>query len=435
MTVCRRFLKVIGWLGLLGLLSVPVSRAEQILDRIIAVVGDQIILQSELEFQLQVYLAQTGQKIDEPARMRMLKSQLLEQMINDRLIQTQAEKDTTLRVTPHEVEVALEEHLQKIKSQFSSEEEFSQKLAEENLTVRELKIKYRQDVRSQILKERLINQRLAKVTVSAKEVRDFYNAYRDSLPSQPASVKLSHILLPMKPSQKTLDSLESFAESIRQKALAGEDFSFLAQTHSQDPTAKTGGDLGFFSRGELDSTFERVAFSLAPGEISGVVSTAYGFHLIKVEERKADQVRARHILILTTPSAEDQSRAERLADSLYQLLESGADFGSLAQEFSGDPTSQKLGGDLGWVAVEVLEPVFLKAISDLKPGEISPPTKSQYGIHIFKLQERQEKRELTLEDDWDSVKELAKRHKTGEEIQKWVADLRKKIYVEVKPES
>jgi peptidyl-prolyl cis-trans isomerase SurA len=416
-------------------LALSVSRAEQILDRIIAIVGDQIILQSELDFQQQVFLAQTGQKIEDPARLKQLKSQLLEQMINDRLIQAQAEKDSTLRVTPNEVETALEEHLQRIKSQFATEEEFLQKLAEENLTVRELKLKYREDVRGQILKEGLVNQRLAKVAVSAKEVKDFYNNYRDSLPSQPASVKLSHILLPMKPSQKTLDSLESFAESIRQKALAGEDFAVLAQTFSQDATARTGGDLGFFGKGELDSTFERVAFSLAPGEISGVVWTVYGYHLIKVEERKSDQVRARHILILTTPSAQDQNRAERLADSLYQLLRNGADFSSLAQEFSGDPTSQKLGGDLGWVAVEVLEPVFLKAISNLQPGEISPPAKSEYGLHIFSLQDRQEKRGLTLDDDWDTVKALAKRHKTGEEIQKWVADLRIKIYVEIKPES
>jgi len=418
----------LGWLAL----SSAVLPAQQVIDRIVAVVGDQIILQSDMNFQLQLYLAQTGQKSQDPSQLKALKNQLLNQMINDRLILAQAEKDTTLNVTPKEVEVALEEHLQRIRSQFASEEEFLQQLSQENLTVRELKIKYKPDVRSQLLKEKLISQKLGKVTVSSKEVRDFYNNYRDSLPPQQAAYKLSHILLQIKPSQKALDSLRSLTEDVRQKALAGADFATLAQTYSQDPTSKNGGDLGFFGRGELDSTFEKVAFSLAPGEISGVVKTQFGFHIIKTEERKGDQVHVRHILILGNPSASDEQLVQRLADSLYQLLNNGADFAALAKEFSNDAGSQKLGGDLGWVPVVNLEPVFQQALGNLKPGEITPPFKSPYGIHIFKLQDQQEAKPLTLDQDWDSIKELARRYKTGQEIQKWVADLRKKIYVEVK---
>lgn len=431
MRASRFLLWLLGW-SACSAISPSILQTQQVIDRIIAVVGDQIILQSDLNFQLQLYLAQTGQKPQDPSQQKALKNQLLDQMINDRLILAQAEKDTTLNVTPKEVEAALEEHLQRIRSQFASEEEFLQQLSQENLTVRELKIKYKPDVRSQLLKEKLIGQKLGKVTVSTKEVRDFYNNYRDSLPPQQAAYQLSHILLQIKPSQKTLDSLRNLAEDVRQKALAGADFAILAQTYSQDPTSKNGGDLGFFGRGELDSTFEKVAFSLSPGEISGVVKTQFGFHLIKTEERKGDQVRARHILILDAPSAYDEQLVQRLADSLYQLLQQGADFAALAKEFSNDAGSQKLGGDLGWVPVANLEPVFMQNLGNLKPGEITPPFKSPYGIHIFKLQDRQEAKPLTLNEDWDSIKELARRYKTGQEIQKWVADLRKKIYVEVK---
>ena len=422
---------LLGW-SACSAISPTVLQAQQVIDRIVVVVGDLIILQSDLNFQLQLYLAQTGQKPQDPSQLKALKNQLLDQMINDRLILAQAEKDTNLNVTPKEVEVALEEHLQRIRSRFASEEEFLQQLAQENLSVRELKIKYKPDVRSQLLKEKLISQKLGKVNVSSKEVRDFYNNYRDSLPQQQAAFKLSHILLQVKPSQKTLDSLRSLAEDIRQKALAGTDFASLAQTYSQDPTSKSGGDLGFFGRGELDSTFEKVAFSLAPGEISGIVKTQFGFHIIKTEERKGDQVQARHILILDAPSPSDEQMAQHLADSLYQLLQNGADFAALAKEFSNDAGSQKLGGDLGWVPIANLEPVFQQTLGSLKPGEITPPFKSPYGIHIFKLQDRQEAKPLTLEEDWDSIKELARRYKTGQEIQKWVADLRKKIYVEMK---
>jgi peptidyl-prolyl cis-trans isomerase SurA len=408
------------------------SEAQQVIDRIVAVVGEQIILQSELDFQLQLLVAQTGQKPTSEVQLRDLKRRLLDQMINDRLILAQAEKDTSLSITSKEIETALEEHLQRIRSQFASEEEFLQQLSQENLSVRELKIKYRADMRAQILKEKLIGQKLGRVTVSAKEVRDFYQQYQDSLPVQQAGLKLSHILLEVLPTQKTLDSLRSLMEDIRQKASAGADFSTLAKAYSQDPTAQTGGDLGFFGRGELDSAFEKVAFSLSPGEISGVVRTQVGFHLIKVEERKAGQVRTRHILIFASPSADDEREVQKLADSLYLLLKNGADFGALAQKFSNDVGSQKLGGDLGWVNVEVLEPVFKQALANLQIEEITAPFKSPYGIHIFKLQDKRDSRRLTLEQDWDSIKEMAKRHKTGQEIQKWVADLRQKIYLEVK---
>ncbi len=408
------------------------ARAQQVIDRIVAIVGEQIILQSELDFQLQLLLAQTGQKPGSEAQLKEMKRELLEQMINDRLILAQAEKDTSLSVTPKEIETALEEHLQRIRSQFASEEEFLQQLSQENLSVRELKIKYRPDVRAQILKEKLMGQRLGKVTVAAKEVRDFFQQYQDSLPAQQAGMKLSHILLEIQPGPQTLDSLRSFLEDIRQQALAGADFSTLAKTYSQDLTAKNGGDLGYFGQGELDSTFERAAFSLNPGEISGIIRTQFGFHLIKVEERQADRVRARHILLLASPSAEDERKVQNLTDSLYQLLKNGADFGALAQEFSDDIGSQKLGGDLGWVNVEILESVFKQALSDLPIGEITAPFKSPYGIHIFKLWDKRESRRLSLEEDWDTIKELARRHKTGQEIQKWVAGLRQKIYLEVK---
>ena len=128
------------WLLAWSALSPAVLQTQQVIDRILAVVGGQIILQSDLNFQLQLYLAQTGQKPQDPSQLNILKNQLLDQMINDRLILAQAEKDTTLNVTPKEVEAALEEHLQRIRSQFASEEEFLRQLSQENLTVRELKI-------------------------------------------------------------------------------------------------------------------------------------------------------------------------------------------------------------------------------------------------------------------------------------------------------
>jgi len=190
--------------------------------------------------------------------------------------------------------------------------------------------------------------------------------------------------------------------------------------------------LGFFQKGELDPEFEKAAFSLKAGEISGVVQSQFGFHLIKLEEKKGDQIRARHILLIAKPSEKDLTEAKRRTDSLYQAIQNGADFGELANQFSQDEESRAQNGDLGWFPVAQLEPVFQEALKDLKIGEYSPPVESRFGLHIFKLMEIKESRKISLETDWDSIKEMARRYKTNLEIQEWLKELQKTTYVEIK---
>jgi len=192
--------------------------AQEVVDRIAAVVGNQIVLESELETQVQIYLAQSGVTNPTQEDFKRLKQDILEQMINDRLILVQAEKDTTIRVSPTEIENALEQHLDRLKSQFGSEEEFIKQLEKENLTLKDLKRRYKQEVRNQLLKDRLVQKRVAKVNASAKAVKDFYEMYKDSIPDQPQSVHLAHILLTVELSQSTLDSLKQRLENIRKEA-------------------------------------------------------------------------------------------------------------------------------------------------------------------------------------------------------------------------
>lgn len=426
----RSLFIITHWVCLL--ISASFISAQEVVDRIAAVVGNQIILESELETQVQIYLTQSGVTNPAQSEFNRLKQDILEQMINDRLILVQAEKDTTIKIGPTEIENALEQHLERLKSQFGSEEEFIKQLEKENLTLKDLKRRYRQEVRNQLLKDRLVQKRVAKVNVSAKAVKDFYEMYKDSIPEQAQSVHLAHILLTVELTQATLDSLRAKLENIRKEAISGADFATLAAKYSEDPTAKTGGDLGFFQKGELDPEFEKAAFSLKIGEISGVIQSQFGFHLIKLEEKKGDQIRARHILLIAKPSEKDLGEAKRRADSLYQAIQNGADFGELANKFSEDEESRVQNGDLGWFPVPQLEPVFQEALRDLKVGEYSPPVESRFGLHIFKMAEKKESRKISLENDWDTIKEMARRYKTNLEIQDWLKELRKTTYVEVK---
>jgi peptidyl-prolyl cis-trans isomerase SurA len=412
-------------------LGVP-PKAAEVLDRIVAVVGNQIILESELEAQLALYATQFGVDLKDDQKRKELEKEILEQMINDNLLLIQAEKDTTIEVTSKEVESAAEEQMKKVKSQFSSEEAFQDQLKAEQLTENELKKKYKEQIKKQMLIDKLTSKKLSRVSVSNKEVKDFYEAYKDSIEDQPESIKLSHILLEIKPSQTTMDSLKKKAEMVLSLVKKGEDFTKLAEKYSDDPSSTNGGDLGFFKKGDMIEKFEKVAFSLNPGETSDLVETEFGYHIIKVEEKKDDLVHARHILILVRPSREDTIRVENLADTLYDRLLKGADFGELAKEYSADEESRKMGGELGWYPVAQITPEFKEGVKDLNIGEISRPIKSQFGIHILKVLDKKEERKLTLDDDWDTIKDMARRKKTNQEVAKWVEKMRQETYVEIR---
>jgi peptidyl-prolyl cis-trans isomerase SurA len=405
--------------------------AQQILDRIVAVVGDEIISESELEMQLTLYVNQMGIEVTSAAQKNQLKAEMLEQMVNDRVLLLAAQKDTTIQVSSKEVDDAVKEQLDRVRSEFT-EEEFKAQLKAEGLTESELRKRYREQTREKMMTDRLIGSKLSKVSVSAREVKDFYETYKDSIPDQPEAVKLSHILLEIGPSSETLDSLRSKAERIRDLARAGEDFARLASAYSDDPSRERGGDLGFFKKGDMIPDFEEAAFALNPGEISDVVKTQFGYHIIKVEERRDDQVHARHILLLAASSKRDTTRAEQLADSLYQLLMEGADFAGLAKEFSSDEESKKMGGELGWYPVEQMTPEIKEGVKDLEIGQVSRPLLSPFGIHILKALDRREERKLNLEDDWDAVKDMVRRKKTNDLVTEWVEKLRQEIYVEIR---
>ena len=414
---------------LLFCLSLPVS-AQDTLDYVVAVIGKDIILNSELKLQMEFYLAQTGQKVSSAQELDKLKKELLEQMIGDRLLLIQAQKDTLLKVSDKEVDQALETQLSKIKSQFPSEEAFQRELKAEGLSEAELRRTYRGQLQEQLLRDKLISSRLSKVTISSREVKEFYEQNHDSLPEQPESAKLSQIFLKIDPSQKTIDSLKGFSQSILEKAKAGEDFSELARKYSEDPSSKEGGDLGFLKKGEILPEFEEKAFSLNPGQISDLVQTSLGFHIIKLDEKKDDQIHVHHILIKIQPSQADSARVMSLADSLYQKLKGGADFVQLVKDYSQDEDSKKKGGELEWLPLAQLPQELKDKLSQADTGQIVAPVVAEEGVYILKVLDKKSQRKLTLEDDYDTVKEMARRKKASNEIMKWIDTLKDKTYVE-----
>jgi len=403
-----------------------------LVDKVAAVVGKEVITFSELNLQTQMYLAQAGAPPSDSAGVAALQKKLLDQMVTDQLLLQQAARDSNLKVSPAEVGAAAEEQLARVKSEFPSPAAFAAQLARENLTERELLKRYRETVRGELLKQRLIASRLAKVTVADFEVRKFYLEFKDSLPESPKQVRLFQILLPVEPAAATLDSLRIKAEAILAEIAAGLEFGEAASRYSEDPSAERGGDIGSYGRGELVPEFERAAFGAKPGELVGPVKTVFGFHLIKVLANDGRKVHARHILFGLHPSKADSQRTSRLADSLLTRLKSGASFAELAKAYSADEESKKSGGDLGWFAMGALSPLLQEAVDGMKVGDYRGPLAAPGGYYILFLADLKAPHTLSLEEDWDTMKEMARRKNTERLVADWVAELKKKTYVDIR---
>ncbi|MEW5701322.1 MAG: peptidylprolyl isomerase [Candidatus Zixiibacteriota bacterium] len=407
--------------------------AAEVLEEPIAVVGDRVILRSEWETQLALYAMQNKLDADSPAVRDTVGRALLEQMVNDQLILIQAERDTTLRLKDQEIDAALEDRLQELRRRFGSDDEYRAQLVKEGLSERDLRVRYRQDVQNQLLKQELIQRKLAEVAVTNGEVREFYNRYQDSLPVQPEAIKLAHILMPVEVSSSTVDSARTRLTVILQQVREGLDFAEAARRYSTDPSASAGGDIGWFGRGDMVGAFEEAAFALAPGQISGIVRSPMGWHLIQCLDRDGNRVHARHIILSLVPTLADSSAVKDRADSVANAVRGGADFCALAQEYSRDEESRKNCGELGWYPVGEMFPEFRAALRDAKSGDIVGPVSTPYGWHVLRVLDRRAEHRFDMAQDWDAIKQMARQDKTNRVVSDWIAEIRQQTYVDIRP--
>jgi peptidyl-prolyl cis-trans isomerase SurA len=417
----------------LTLAVIDIAPAQEAVENIVAIVGREPILTSELAAQIQLLAIQRGIRPKDQEELRQFQEQVLQDLIADRLLLIEARKDTSIKVSDQQVDDAVDDHISNLISQFPSEDVFLQELAREGLTLRAFKKRLRPEMENQLLRQSIINRKLTSISISNQEVAEFYKLNRDSIPIQPEAVRLAHILVTFQPSGATEDSARLLAEKVRQNAAAGADFAVLAATYSSGPGALTGGDLGLVARDDVIPDFGRVAFNLQPNEISGVFRTEYGYHIVKCEENRGDKSRLRQILFEVKPTAADSLLSYKLVDSLLLEIEKGTGFAELAKIFSADDESRKQGGELGWFAMANLPPTFAEAVENMTDtGQVKGPVASEYGLHILKLLEHQESRPITFESDFDRIKGMARQAKTGEIVAAWLEELKKGTYVEIR---
>ena len=410
-------------------LLLAVSGRGETVDRIVAVVGSEAIIESELRSQVLLYQAQLGLSPSE-AEVEELEGEVLESMIENRILLVEAEKET-LEVDREEVETAMEDAIGEIRERFPTEEDFQNELEKEGMTLRDLKERYREEVKRSLLVQKLVQKRLApKVSVTHLEVERFYRENPDSIPSEPEAVRLSHILIPILPSEQAERKAQEAVQEILSALEAGVSFSHLAEVHSEDPGSKDkGGDLGYFGRGEMVPEFEQASFSLEVGEITAIRSR-FGYHVIRCEGKRENEVRARHILVRVPLSRSDTLRAKDVAEEVRAKAASGEDFSGLVSEYSQDPSTKDRGGELGLFSLEELPPPFDEVVKDLGAGGTAGPILSEFGYHIVKVDEKREARAPTFEEMRDRLKAYLTERKMAEEYEKWMEKLKQKVYVE-----
>jgi peptidyl-prolyl cis-trans isomerase SurA len=274
----------------LFLIFMCTAYSQEVLDKIVAVVGNEYITQSELEFQTNLYAAQRKISPNTPG----LKKQVLDNLVNEKLIYAQANLDS-ITVTDDEVNQRIDYQIQLFEQQLGSKENVEKAYG---MSIEKIKRELSDNIRKQLMIQKLQQKNLGVVEASRREVEEFFNKFKDSLGVIPEKVEIAHIFRNPKTSSVSKAKAKAFAEAILDSLKHGADFAEMAKKYSEDPGSAThGGDLGFVKKGVFYPQFEAAAFALQPGQISDVVESPVGFHIIQLIEKRGESIHARHILI------------------------------------------------------------------------------------------------------------------------------------------
>jgi peptidyl-prolyl cis-trans isomerase SurA len=402
--------------------------APQDIDRIVAVVNNSVITEYELNKRVEQVLRQlASQQTPAPPR-QALKKQLLERMITERALMQIAE-DSNIRFDG----AALDRAIARIAEQNNlSPEDFRKTLEAEGTDFASFREQIRNEMTIARLKEREVDN---KIVVTDAEI-DNYLANPAVEANQQDEYNLAHILIlaPEGATPEKLAELRAKAEKAEAELKAGTPFSQVSAAYSDAQNALQGGGLGWRSEGQLPSLFASVVRTLKRGEVSGVIQSPNGFHIVKLTDNRGKNVQmvvkqthARHILVKTNEVVSDEDARTRLLQ-LKERIEHGADFAELAKVHSDDLSANR-GGDLGWLNPGDTVPEFERAMDALKPGEVSEPVHTPFGWHLIQVLERRDQ-DVTQERKRLEARRALRERKSEEAFEDWVRQARDRAYVE-----
>ncbi len=409
-----------------------VHAAAEPIDRIVAVVNDGVVLQSELDRALGIARQEIASRGIANPPADALQEQVLERLITLR-VQTQRAQEAGIRVDDRE----LNEVMGRIAAQNGvSLPAFADKLRNEGMDY----LAVREQIRDEVIISRLRSKEVeSRVLVTDQDIATFL---KDQALTADNEYRLSQILVavPEGADAASRGVARAKAELLLQRIKAGEDFAKLAIENSDSQQALEGGDLGWRKAEDLPDLFARALRRLKPGAISGIIEGGSGYQILWLREQRSlvardtvQETRAQHILLM--PNAiRDEEQTRLQARDFYERIRKGESFDALAKQFSDDPGSKAGGGDLGWAAPGLFSPDFEKVLDGLKPGEMSEPFRTGFGWHIAKVVERR-MRDITDDTRRARARQSIANRKTAEEYELWLRRLRAEAYVEMRLET
>jgi len=407
----------------------------QSVDKIEAVLGDEIILTSEIESQYLQYLSQGNIKSSE------IKCQIIEDLLFQKLLINQAKLDS-LNVSDEEVETEINKRLTYFESQLGSVEKVEDYFGKSKAEISEELAKV---IKEQFLAQRMQTQLTSSIKVTPAEVRDAYALLSDAeIPTMPTQVEVAQIVIKPKITNEQKDEIRARLNSFRERVYNGEDFKMLATLYSDDPGSATkGGELGFVNRGDLVPEFERAAFRLKEGEISEVVESQFGYHIVQLIERRGEQINVRHILVKTKVNATALQGAKLKMDSIANQISTGAlTFDEAVSKYSDDKNKSNGGLLLNPNTMSTLHilddmaPALRLVVESLAEGGVSAPSVIQMqdenkAYRILRLNKRIETHKANLVDDFSKIKEYSMNAKKQETLEKWMNKTIAKTYIKL----
>jgi|SRR5579862_2710314 len=413
----------------------PVPRAHPShgtpLERVVAVVNDGVVTESELDAQVaDVTQRLRAQNVSLPSA-DVMRSQVLERLVLE-TIQEQRADHAGIVVSDEQVNAALQDIASRNKVSF---DQLPEKLAAQGVVYADYRNSLRREIQRQMLRSRDVVQR---INISPREL-DRYMERMRSTASAANEYNVSHILIAVAQdaSPTQLAQARKKAEDVAARAAKGDAFDQLAVSYSDSQTALEGGSLGWLKGPSLPTFLADVVPRMKPGQVSEVLQTGSGFHLVKLNEVRSaggtqiiKQTHLRHILLKTSEVEDDATVKQKLSDMRTAIL-NGADFAVLAKASSADPGSAIEGGDLGWTTLDTFVPEFAKQAEALKDGEISEPFKTQYGWHIVQVLGHRDFDNTATAEREQAYTQL-RESRVDEATDVWLQQLRDEAYVELR---
>lgn len=413
----------------------------QVVDRIAAVVGDELVLKSEVDQLVRRQTRRTNRSYSPNLWMSAMR-----QLVDQKLLAEKARRDTTITVSDQQLSSQLNRRIQQLKQRAGGEERLQEIYGK---SILEIKDQFREDLRGQLLAQQLRSTRLRDINITPSEVRQWFERIpQDSLPRQPETVRLSHVVRYPKPTPEAQDEAKSLITSIRDSIVnGGASFEAMARQFSAPDAAGTEtGALTNINLEDLVPEFAAVASQTPVGRISQVFynDSQQGYHIVRINAKDGSTVDLNHILI--KPEAPDGERAKAFLSAVRDTLVNNPDvpFELMARRHSEDERTAENGGRVTDpqsgtrdLVLDRLGPSWQRTIRSLSPGEISAPTRVQLlngdrAYHIVKLGRRMPAHQVSLDTDYARIRQLALREKRNRMLQEWTQELREEIYVDIR---